>query len=131
MNNEIILQSLTKSFEIIKDSWETKKEAIINCIVETEIYDGDLAMDMWLYILNKEGECDDGDGVKYFYFSVKKEKECIGDVFKAFVYKYEKFDSPRFRCKVLFDHIVPHIIKNDKLLEILFEKNYSKDIALK
>ena len=36
MNNEIILQSLTEAFEIIKDSWDTKKEAIINCIVETE-----------------------------------------------------------------------------------------------
>ena len=36
MNNEIILQSLTDSFEVLKDSWETKKESIIACIVETE-----------------------------------------------------------------------------------------------
>lgn len=124
MENDIILQSLTESFEIIKDSWESKKETIINCIVETEQYDGGLAMDMWLYILNKEGEQVGEDGVKYVYFGFdNKMEECIGDVFKAFVYKYEEFDSSRLRCKVFFDHIVPHIIKNDKLLEILFEKS--------
>ena len=56
MENNIVLQSLIESFEVIKDSWETKKGAIIDCIVETENYDGSLSMDMWLYILNKEGE---------------------------------------------------------------------------
>lgn len=53
MNNEIILQSLKESFEILKDSWETRNEAIVNCIVETEAIDGDMAMDMWNYILEK------------------------------------------------------------------------------
>ena len=122
MENDIILQSLTESFEVIKDSWETKKEAIINCIVETEIYDGDLAMDMWLYILNKEGQNVDEDGVRYVGFGYKME-ECIGNVFKAFFKKYEEYELPRLMCQVLFGHIVPHIIKKDKLLEILFEKS--------
>ena len=122
MDNNIVLQGLTESFEIIKDSWETKKEAIINCIVETEKYDGDLAMDMWLYILNKEGEHICKDGSKFVFFGNNdKMEECIGNVFKAFFYKYEEYESPSLMCKVLFEHIVPHIIKKDKLLEILFD----------
>lgn len=51
MDNSFIIQSLADAFETIKDSWATKRNAIIDCIVETEKYDGDLAMDMWLYIL--------------------------------------------------------------------------------
>ena len=51
MDNGIILQSLTDAFEVLKDSWATKKEALIHCIVETEVYDGEIAMSMWQYIL--------------------------------------------------------------------------------
>lgn len=126
MDKDTVIRNLCDAFETIKDSWETKKDAIINCIVETELYDGDLAMDMWLYILNKEGECVGEDGVKYIYFGLNyKMEECIGDVFKAFFYKYEKNKSPFYMCKVLFDHIVPHIIMKDQLLEILFEKSHN------
>ena len=124
MGNDIVLQSLTEAFEIIKDSWESKKEAIINCIVEAEKYDGDLAMDMWLYILNKEGEHFFDDGSRYIYFGRNiKFEQCIGDIFKAFFYTYEENESPHLMCKVLFDHIVPYLIKKDKLLEILFESD--------
>ena len=33
MDDNIVLQSLTESFEIIKDSWETKKEAITGILM--------------------------------------------------------------------------------------------------
>ena len=52
MDKDTVIRNLCDAFETIKDSWETKKDAIINCIVETELYDGDLAMDMWLYIFS-------------------------------------------------------------------------------
>lgn len=127
MDKDTVIRNLCDAFETIKDSWETKKEAIIDCIVETEIYDGDLAMDMWLYILNKEGEhISSYDGVKYFYFGFSNDVEyCIGNVFKAFFHKYEEYELPIYMCKVLFEHIVPHIIKKDRLLEILFEKSHN------
>ncbi len=124
MDNSFIIQSLTDAFETIKDSWATKRNAIIDCIVETEKYDGDLAMDMWLYILKKEGKYQSDYVRENVYFGLDtKFKQCIGDVFKAFFEKYEEYESPRLMCKVLFDHIVPHIIKKDELLEILFERS--------
>lgn len=124
MDNHLVIQSLTESFGIIKDSWATKRNAIIDCIVETEKYDGDLAMDMWLYILKKEGEYQsDYVGKNVFFGSDIKFRQCIGDVFKAFFEKYEDSESPRLMCRVLFDHIVPHIVKKDELLEILFQRS--------
>lgn len=121
MNNKVILQSFKESFEVLKDSWAAKKSAIIDCIVETEQYDGDLAMDMWLYILEKEGAYVRDDGTKTIDISYTKMKDCIGDVFSAFYYKYEEYESPRLMCKVLFRHIIPYIIKKEKFFYILFE----------
>lgn len=90
MDNHLVIHSLTESFGIIKDSWATKRNAIIDCIVETEKYDGDLAMDMWLYILKKEGECQSDQLGKYVWFGLnEKFKQCIGDIFKAFYEEYE------------------------------------------
>ena len=124
MNNNFIIQSMTDAFETIKDSWATKRNAIIDCIVETEKYDGDLSMDMWLYILKKEGEYQSDYVGKNVYFGLDiKFRQCIGDVFKAFFEKYEDCESPRLMCRVIFDHIVPHIIKKDELLEILFQRS--------
>jgi hypothetical protein len=112
---------MTEAFETIKDSWATKRNAIIDCIVETEKYDGDLAMDMWLYILEKEGAFVRDDGTMSVFFSDDKMKNCIGDVFRAFLYKYEEYESPRLMCKMLFHHITPYIIQKERILEILFE----------
>ena len=52
MNSNIIKQSLTESFEVWKDSWETKKESVIKCIEKTEACDGDLANIKKLFIEN-------------------------------------------------------------------------------
>ena len=121
MENEIIIKNLIESFEVLKDSWTTKRDAIIDCIVETEKYDGDLAMNMWLYILEKEGVFISDDGTTTIFFVDPKLKECIGDVFEAFYYKYEDYKSPRLMCKVLFHHITPYIIQNERILRIMFE----------
>ena len=133
MDNHLVIQSLTESFGIIKDSWATKRNAIIDCIVETEKYDGDLAMDMWLYILEKEGEFIRDDGMITVYLYDTKMRDCIGDVFRAFYYKYEEYESPRLMCKVFFHHIIPYIIQKERILKILFEcshnMGYSDDIG--
>ena len=114
MNNEIILQSLTEAFEIIKDSWETKKEAIINCIVETEKYDGSLSMDMWLYILQSNESS---------FKDAEESKGYIYDVFQCFCKKNEEYGSlDRYACRAIMNHIVPHLIKNENLIDIIWGK---------
>ena len=52
MKKELIIQNLCSAFEVIKDSWETRKESICKCITGMVRYDPNIAMDMWLYILN-------------------------------------------------------------------------------
>ena len=46
MDKEIIIRNLCDAFEVIKDSWETRKEAICRCITGMVKYDPDIAMDM-------------------------------------------------------------------------------------
>ncbi len=103
---------MTEAFEIIKDSWATKKEAIINCIVETEKYDGSLSMDMWLYILrNNEGSLK----------NIEKSEGLIYDIFQCFCHKNEEYGSlDRFACRAIMNHIVPHLIKNEKLIDAIW-----------
>lgn len=117
MNNEIILQSLKEAFEIIKDSWESKKDAIINCIVETEIYDGSLSMDMWLYILKN-------------HLPIINEKDSISlvnDVFDRFLKRNEEndFSSGENRCRAILNHVAPHLIKNDDLIYAIYGMTYN------
>lgn len=116
MNNDIIIQSLTESFEILKDSWSTKKEAIINCIVETELYDGSLAMDMWLYILKKNEKLLDSE---------EQTKCLVYDVIKRFYNKHERYCNTELVCKVLIEHIAPHIIHKEDLIYEIFGNAYN------
>ena len=111
MNNDIVIQSLTESFEVLKDSWSTKKEAITNCIVETEVYDGSLAMDMWLYVLKKNEE---------LLNSEEQTKSLVYDVIDRFYNKHERYCNIEYDCKVLIEHIAPHIIYNEDLIYEIF-----------
>ena len=102
MNNEIIKQSLVEAFEVLKDSWETKSEAIINCIVETENYDGSLAMDMWIYILqNNVSDLGTSDG--------------INKLFDSILFKFHDRNCSNWKflrsnlCKTIIEHIVVHL----------------------
>ena len=113
MNNEIILQSLTESFEILKDSWSTKKEAIINCIVETEVYDGALSMEMWCYILQKN---------ELLLRDKSENERLVNDVFYRFYKKYEIYSNEEYLCRVVLNHIIPHITRSENLVKIIFGK---------
>ena len=113
MNNEFILQSLTEAFEIIKDSWSTKKEAIINCIVETEVQDGSLAMEMWCYILQKN---------ELLLKNKDENEHLINDVFYRFYNKYERFGNKEYVCRTILDHIIPHMEHNEQLIKTIFGK---------
>ena len=112
MNNDIIIQTMTESFEALKDSWKTKKEAIIKCIVETEACDGALAMDMWRYILKKN---------EILLRDKKENVHFIDDVFLGFNMKYELNDLYTMNmCRTISKHIAPYIVDNNDLIRIIF-----------
>ena len=112
MNNEIILQSLTDSFEVLKDLWKTKKEAIINCIVETEAHDGSLSMDMWLYILQHNRPINNEE----------VSRTIIEDVFERFFTRNDSNDyaDGEKRCRTIFTHVTPHMIFKEELINEIF-----------
>lgn len=123
MNNEIILQSLTEAFEVLKDSWDTKKESIIACIVETEHYDGDLAMDMWLYILqNNQDSLKDLDA----------SESLIHEVIHYFCERNEKYNNlDRYICHAILEHIAPHMIRKDNLIDYIFGRTINAGYSIK
>lgn len=116
MNNDIIIQSLTESFEVLKDSWSTKKEAITNCIVETEVYDGSLAMDMWLYVLKTNEQLLD---------SQEQTNGLVYDVLNRFYEKHERYSNTQYKCKAIIEHVATHIIHNENLLFEIFGNAYN------
>ena len=111
MNNDIIIQTMTEAFETLKDSWGTKKDSIIKCIVETEACDGALAMDMWTYILKKNESLhrDKSDNV-----------HLVDDVILCFNEKYETDKYNYCLSKTILEHIAPHIINNENLIKLIF-----------
>lgn len=112
MNNDIIIQTMTESFEALKDSWETKKEAIIKCIVETEACDGALAMDMWGYVLKKNEALlkDKNENVNF-----------IDNVILGFRDKYKGAStSGSDFCETMLNHVAPHFVRNENLIKIVF-----------
>ncbi len=112
MNNDIIIQTMTESFEVLKDSWETKKDSIIRCIVETEACDGSLAMDMWVYILsnNEKLLVDKNENVNF-----------VDDVILGFRNKYKGVSNSDIDfCDVILNHIAPHFVRNERLIKIVF-----------
>ncbi len=121
MNNDIIKQSFIESFEILKDSWDSKKKSIIKCIVETEACDGALAMDMWTYVLMQNANLlrDKTENISF-----------IDEVILGFIKKYDNSADPGDICNTIIHHIAPHIVRNDTLINIIFGKlinaGYSK-----
>ena len=88
-----------------------KKEAIINCIVATEKYDGLLSMNMWLYILQKNEK---------LLKNTEDSKGLVYDIFQCFCEKNEEYGSlGRFACRAIMNHMVPHLIKNEKLINTI------------
>ncbi len=113
MNNEIIKQSLVEAFEVIKDSWELRSDAIINCIVETEVYDGRLAIEMWTYVLKRnEHLLTNGNDIKHL----------LDDVLIRFFEKYDYAATMERYCKVMLEHVALHVVEKDDLIKMIFEK---------
>lgn len=112
MNKDIILQSLTESFEALKDSWELNKESIIDCIFETEKYDGNVAMEMWLYILSNNS-------------TQLISKELVEDLIVKVLYKfridYERWSGDYYDVRAMLYHIVPYMINNYELMRTIFK----------
>lgn len=117
MSNEVIIQNLTEAFEVLKDSWDYKKDAIINCIVETERYDGALSMDMWLYVLKSHMPIETQEDANTL----------VKDVLERFFKKNEAhdFSSGENRCRAFLNHVVPHLINNDELIRCIFKYTYN------
>lgn len=117
MNKNFIIHNLTDAFEVLKDSWDTKKEAIINCIVETEAYDGSLSMDMWLYILQTHMPIENQEDAN----------NLVDDVLDRFLRKHEETDSMsgENESKAFLNHVVPHLINNEELIKSIFGKTYN------
>ena len=117
MNNEIIRQTMIESFEVIKDSWETKKDSIIRCIVETEACDGDLAMEMWAYELIHKDELS---------IDKKDNVHLVDDVILRFNEKFElQWRYSHNITKTILNHIAPYMVKNDTLIKCIFGNLYN------
>ena len=122
MNNDIILQSLKESFEILKDSWETRIAALKNCIVETEKYDGALAMDMWLFILHDCKKKSENSIIP-----IDKIKPVIRGIFYQFIDKYYGVGNYGWVdcCECFSEHIVQHIVGKEEFIKIIMEESYN------
>ena len=119
MNSDIVKQSLIDSFEVLKDFWDKKKEAIIYCIVETEAYDGEIAMSMWHYIIqNNLRELSTNEGTKELFINVlRRFCDRYGNQYRNY--------SGRNDLWVMLEHISLHIIQNRELIKNLFEKSFN------
>lgn len=53
MNKETKHQMIYESFDVLKDSWEDSREAIIRLIYNMFSINQSVAIKMWLYVLNK------------------------------------------------------------------------------
>lgn len=122
MDNNIILQSLKESFEVLKDSWENRSGAIVNCIVETEPYDGELAMEMWIYVLQRILEANNS------IIPEKYIEPFIHNVFAKFENKYpnekNSLGNP-FSFAIIFSHIVKYRNQLLQLINIILGKAHN------
>lgn len=114
MNNDSILQNLTKAFEVLKDSWSSKSEAITKCIVETAVYDADMAMDMWHYILLQNRE-------------KLREKDvaekCVCDIVEKYEEKNKSkyhFWGREYEYIIVLDYIAPYLVKRPEMIKLIF-----------
>lgn len=110
MNNEVLVKSLCDAFEILKDSWEQKSDAISKCIAETAKYDPDIAIDMWLYLLKKHKASLKTENGAGYILNVEER------LFRSFV----GLDNAAVQ-------LIPAIMKKPDFYDILFGKTYVID----
>ena len=113
MNKDLIQQGLIESFNKLKDNWDVYFETISLCIAEMLKYDGEMAMDMWHYILKKnENSLSTEEGKRYLL-----------------LYVINKIDEMRHHKLHVFDDechkvVASSIIGKPELLKYIFEKLY-------
>lgn len=142
MNKNFIIHNLTDAFEVLKDLWDTRKEAICRCITGMVKQDSDIAMDMWLYIINshraliqtEEGckayidsvcdslYCDIGDGLyegatKAVYKSIFKNKDLYSSLYGEAFYSVDLIFQPKF-CEYCLAWYMAET-KPDNLMDVL------------
>lgn len=84
---------------------------LIQCVIDMEEYDTDLAMEMWRNILSKKIDT-------LCYKNVVEDVVCR--VFSSINKKYNKYNNVDYICEVMMQHVVPFLEKNDYLVEIIY-----------
>lgn len=111
-HNDLLKQALYESFDIIKDNWKDKSEAITKAIVKMEKYDRNLSSSMWLY------------EVKANMFWANNDEEYsqkLGyDVMFEFWSVHEKYINTLYQCHAMGQFVLPTIENNEELLNLLF-----------
>ena len=119
MNNVFILQNLCDAFEVLKDSWTSKSEAICKCIEETAKYDMSTALDMWLYLLQSHKK------------DLKRDlgAEIVKKVCDRFYYSYDDHykDAVSYICPILINKPELYIILYG---EVIIKDNYDQPAFL-
>ena len=86
---------------------------LIQCVIDMEEYDTDLAMEMWSNILSKYI-----DSLCYKYVV----EDVVCRVFSSINEKYNKYDNVDYICEVMMQHVVPFFEKNYYLVDIIYGK---------
>jgi hypothetical protein len=112
MNTEIFKQTLIESFETLKDSWVGNEDILATCVVEVSKYDSDLALDMWLYLLNANTN---------ILLSSYKAPEITTDI----MYKWHSKNSNSGNyfldeCKTVNESFLPFIDRHEDILKMWF-----------
>lgn len=112
MNTEIFKQTLIESFETLKDSWVGNEDILATCVVEVSKYDSDLALDMWLYLLNANTN---------ILLSSYKAPEITTDI----MYKWHSKNSNSGNyfldeCKTVNESFLPFIDRHEDILNMWF-----------
>lgn len=63
---------LSESFDLLKNNWDTKKDAIRGCITQMALIDSDMAVDMWLKVakISKRKKMLDEDSSEMFNWTL-------------------------------------------------------------
>lgn len=107
----VIKKELVDTFEKIKDSWELYRDSITLCIAEMMKYDSGMAIEMWLYILEKN---------KALLATDVGTKELIPDIIEKM---YEIRDDYLSHIEEIFlNEIIPSMLNRPEILDVIFGK---------
>lgn len=111
MDAETIKKNLVESFDIIKDSWGQYYDDITLCIAEMMKYDGGIAIEMWLYILEKN---------KALLASDIGTKKLIPDIIDKMYHVRPDYLS--HMEETFLNDIIPSMLNRPEILDFIFGK---------